>query len=124
MRPSSGGIFAEKQPAKSPGARRRTQPEQARSLRVWQRGSLNSRALALLLTRRDGAQRPCSDRHHRSLLLFSRQILDQFAISFLQFRIGLELLGHTGANTRAALDLVDVLQDKHPLQALAWQSLN
>ena len=71
-----------KTPAKSPGARRRTQLEQARSLRVWQRVSLNSRALALLLTRRNGAQRPRSDRHHRPLLLFSGQVLDQLAISF------------------------------------------
>jgi hypothetical protein len=83
MRLRSSGIFELwKSPAKSPGARRRTQPEKGRSVRVWQRVSLNSRALALLLTRRNGAQRPRSDRHHRSLLLFSGQILDQFAISF------------------------------------------
>src|SRR5207247_9107703 len=44
--------------------------------------------------------------------------------SFLQLRVGLELLGHTGANTRAALDLVDILQDKHPLKAFARQSLD
>jgi hypothetical protein len=120
----SSDIITPKSPAKSPGARRRTQPEQARSLRVWQRVSLNSRAVALLLARRNGAQRPRSDRHHRSLLLFSGQVLDQLTISFLQLRVGLELLGHAGANPRATLDLVNVLQDKHPLQALAWQPLN
>lgn len=95
-----------------------------RHLRVWQRVSLNSRALALLLTRRNGAQRPRGDRHHCSLLLLSWQVLDEFAISFLQLGVGFELLGHAGANSRATLDLVDVLQDKHPLQALSWQPLN
>jgi hypothetical protein len=64
------------------GARGVARREKPRSLLVWQRGWLNSRALALLLTRRNGAQRPRSDRHHRPLLLFSGQVLDQFAISF------------------------------------------
>ncbi len=43
------GIIAENPPAKSPGARSGARPEEAWSLRVWQRVSLNPRALALLL---------------------------------------------------------------------------
>ncbi len=78
----SGIIVSERKPAKSPGARRRTPGGSLESSRLAAR-CLNSRALALLRTRRDCAQRSCGDGHHRSLLLIGRQVLYELAVGFL-----------------------------------------
>ena len=86
---------------------------------------LNLRAFALLLlTRRNGAQRPRRDGCHRFLLLFRREILHQFSIRLLQLRICIELFHHTGADAFATLELVDVLQHEHPFQPLSRKALD
>ena len=87
---------------------------------------LNSRAFALLLllTRRDGPQRPGRDGCHRFFLLFRRQVLHQFAIRFLQLGICIELFHHAAADAFATLDFVDLLQHKHPFQPLSRKALD
>lgn len=79
----SSGIIAPKKAREVSGrAKRRTPGGSLESSRLAAR-CLNSRAFALLLTRRDGAQRPRRDRHHRALLLFGRQVLYELLVSLL-----------------------------------------
>ncbi len=86
MRLRSSGIMKSRKRPRTLRARGGGTPggslESSRLAARW----LNSRALALLLlrlTRRDGAQRAGGDGHHRSLLLFSRQVLHELAVGFL-----------------------------------------
>lgn len=111
MRLRGSGIVAPKAREVSGRAERRTPGGSLESSRLAAR-CLNSRAFALLLllTRRDGPQRPGRDGCHRFLLLVRGQILHQFAIRFLQLGICIELFHHAAADAFAALDFVDLLQ--------------